>query len=608
MFPRCRSVSNHRNTPYAFKKHTSQSSKKITVISNGKEGIPQTTISKPRYLRSISSTAIIENNKTSNDGKIKVIESKIKHQSRSEKNEISDTITDWSSDVLIKKPLNFIDRKYESYCIDDTTNGTLLFNNTKTVNLPNVSQKMENIKMINTKESFQTVNLSSNEETSKTIKSKPVLVRQKSRSCKRKSSKDTNNIEINNNISKIVNESKIERTLVNTSHDENIIDKTYTTTSPQQTTVGFYSEFKNECQNLLNNSKVLCEISSLNDNKSDIQLPDKHKTKKVKKVEKIQPSPIPKEEPTEVIEINSDCFKEPYPVEGKNTFKKANRLTFVEQLEMTLRNNDILLDLNDSKHPTPEDQLNKTYRNNLEELSLNLNSKCLSSNTSEGELSEKIVYNDTKIQEFQALHLSESSCKNINLISEQLKVEEDEMLFVQQQFLQDNECNTEMIRQCSNTKIATVINTATQISNIQSKKSDVTCESNAITNTNTQDTYSTMEDNDYETKKLKNNNTSKTFTNSEREFKKNKDITKKLDKISPVEVQKREKIKKPTFINPSIINDFRDEMIQSVNDVCDFLSQKVKNDTAVNLVEERFIENTKFLYKFFFHSCREPNL
>ncbi|CEF65235.1 Hypothetical protein SRAE_1000348800 [Strongyloides ratti] len=606
MISKSRSRSNSRKVSNAPNRITAQISEEFSVISNGKRDTFQTTINKTGYLGDISSAAIIEKSKMLTNGKLETFENKIEPKSITEKTENSETVTDWTSNILIKRPLNVYNKEYQSFCIDDTTNGTLLFNNTELINLPNTNKKIETFKINNSTKSFQTIDSSSDGENFITNQSKRFSFRKRSKSFKRENSKDRNCIKLNNETTKVLHGTKNNRTTVNVSSCEDLTDKTYTTTS-QQTTLGFYSEFKNEYEHLLDENKILGEVSSSYNSKIDTQILHEPKFRKFKKAEDLQPSPILKEKGIKMTEIDCKNLKKLYSIEKKNTSIKYNRLTFAEQLEMTFKNTDIQPNINDPNALNFLDKLNHTYRNSLEETIPNFNIQCLANSTRNDELLENLIYDDIKLQELQSIHLSKSFDKDVDLNLIQLEVEKNEMLFAKQQFSHVNDCATEMVRQCSNTKIATIINTPTTISDIEVKKSEITSDNNVATTTRiTQDIYSIKrkDKNKTETENLK---YEKTIKKQKEQVDKDMEMTKKTYKVPPLVLKESQQGEKNSFVDSSIINDFRDEMIQSVYDVCDFLSQKVKNDTAVNLVEERFMENAKFLYKFFFHSCRESD-
>lgn len=533
---------------------------------------------------------------------MKRFENETEYKYTTKKNENPEIITNCNSTTFGKKSFNNYDKRYQSCCIDDTTNGTLLFNNTEAESIDNVGQKKRNVKS-STIKSFLPIDSSSDEEVFKVPETKRLTTRRNSKTFKKEGYRDNTN-KLKGNTSENLNVTEKGNNTKNQNINEDSLAKTYNTTNSQQTTLGLYSEFRNEYENLLDGNKILGDVSSSYNNKSNNQHLDEHKSTKVKKTDKVQPSPIPKENCTEIIDINSDCFTNLYSVGKKNVSTKYNRLTLAEQLEITFRKNKI--PINDRKNQNLDDQFNHTYRKSLEETIPNLKIKCLANSTFRDESSERTFYADEKSKKLQTPYLSRTFVKNLGYSSVPSETERNETLFMQQQFLLDNNCSTEMVRHCENSKTQTAINTPTIISDLGIKKSEFTSENNMITTTNTQDIYSIDDDN--ETKSLKNSNTTnETFTETIKQVNETIDMATKTYNNSTVVLQETQQLEKKSYIDPSIIDDFRDEMIQSINDVCDFLSQKVKNNTAINLVEERFMENAKFLYKFFFHSCREVN-
>uniref|UniRef100_A0A0N4Z6Q3 Non-specific serine/threonine protein kinase n=1 Tax=Parastrongyloides trichosuri TaxID=131310 RepID=A0A0N4Z6Q3_PARTI len=557
----------------------------ISLISDGKRDTLQTTINKTGYLADISSAA--GKSGSLNEG-LKIsesIETINCENSLLTKGQETMSVTDWNSTLLINKKNNNIERKYQSYCIDDTTNGTLLFHNTDP--LHGNDNKKEHFFYKFTKPTVKmssNIDSSSDEEDNKKQKKNRLSNRSKSRSNKNEVIKEEKEYDFSIFGGDKTDTSSAVNFLVTTSTN-GLQDQTYNTQSMEQTTSGIYTEFRNEHETLREGSKILAELSLSGNQKSSQGHPQIKKPIKVKKNDKVQPSPIPKENCTDISEINSDSFKKPYPIQQRNTSSKLNRLTLAQQLEETFKEVT-------KKELLAGDKLNHTYRNSLEETLGKLDIKCLANSTYREESLEKTLYGQKKEgTKLQTPYLSRAYVKNLGFDSIDSETDKNEtILLMKGHFGMERDNSPEMVRACSDIKTSNGMSSGpSTINDIRNDKNISSDGQLLCTSTND---VCTIDTDDSGIDNLQLNSTTKTAV---------------LDEVvKPIIINENTKKEQPKqFIDNNIIEDFREEMIQSVNDVCDFLSQKVKNDLAVTLVEERFMENARFLYKFFFHSCRE---
>uniref|UniRef100_A0A0N5CCM0 WAPL domain-containing protein n=1 Tax=Strongyloides papillosus TaxID=174720 RepID=A0A0N5CCM0_STREA len=401
--------------------------------------------------------------KDSKDGNFNVFENKVEVKNVSCLTENLDTMTEWSSNVLINKPLNCVDKKYLSCCIDDTTNDSFLFNNTKTIMPPNVKKESENLKfgVIKHNSTFKSISSSENSDNSSL---KRCSRRIRSRSLKKSTTDEITTARRIDSFTIIVDDNGRYKP-INTPTD--LSYSTYTTPSDDITTL---------------QPKEQCTVVNENDT--------------------------------------------------------------INITELTMSN---------SKASCVVDQSNSTFHEILEESLHVFKTESLTISTPEEETYDKGTYSHTKTSKEEENCALNNVGSNLESNSTFSDMEKTGALSKEENLSSANDYPLEILSHSRNSNLK---NIQENISDLGILKSEIATRNNATTTTM---------------------------------------------------IEEKQQIKERLLINPALIDDFRSEMIQSVNDICDFLSQKVNNELGVNLVEERLIENTKFLYKFFFISCREGN-
>uniref|UniRef100_A0A0N5BS69 Non-specific serine/threonine protein kinase n=1 Tax=Strongyloides papillosus TaxID=174720 RepID=A0A0N5BS69_STREA len=503
MVSRSRSRSNNRKLTKAPSRIPTIPYEEYSAISNGDRDTLRGTVNKTGYLGDISSAASVPSIPKIHEASINVnciIDESVLAQRNAQNKFLKPDITAGSKfNAPPKKVDNIIDRRYQSCCIDDTHDGTILFNNTKPMMPLNVKQGNESLKLGAIK-NYPLFDGSSDDETFQISEVKQPPARPRTKSLKQSYSKEES-VKAKNNNNCIAQPSNEMEYMDTNQVKSELRDQVNSTSSAQQTTtLGLYSEFKREYETLLDGSRVLAEVSSNDTDKVVVKLSaNEVNPPRLRKTEKKQPSPIPKERRTEMSEIDSYTLKKPSIDDKKNISKKYNRMTLAQQLEKSFRENNI--NLNNTEVKNLGDPLNHTYRHNLEETLTNFDIKCLANSTTKEESIVRTLFTDDKSQKFSTPYLSRTFVKNLGLNRVAMNGEINEALLRKQKFSLANACSTEIVRQSSNPKIGNDVNTPTTISDIRLKNSESTNDNNIITTTNTQDIYSIDDNNVSETTK-----------------------------------------------------------------------------------------------------------
>uniref|UniRef100_A0A0K0FI96 Ras GEF n=1 Tax=Strongyloides venezuelensis TaxID=75913 RepID=A0A0K0FI96_STRVS len=458
MISRSQSGSGGRNVIKASNRITAQFKEKSLIISKDIHNNLQATLKNGSI-----KVEEIRFKKDFKDGDFSVFEKKVEGKNISCLTENLDIMTEWSSNILINKPLNYVDKKYQSCCIDDITNESLLFNNTKTITPTNVKKEDENFKFGVIKH-YSTFKSMSSGENSNNSSLKRYSRRLISKSLKKSTTDEINTARRIDSFTIIVDDNGRYKP-INTPTD--LSYSTYTTPS------------------------------------DDVTSP---------------------------------------PAKGQyNAINERDRINITE------------LTMNNLKASCVMDQSNSTFHRNLKVPLHVFKTKSLIISTSGEELYDKKVNYHTNTSNEEEHCLSNNVDNNLKSNSTFCDMKKSASLLKKKNLSSADDYPLEILSHSRNFNIE---NIQENISDLGILKSEIVTRNNATTTTM---------------------------------------------------IEEKQQIKERSLINPTLIDDFRSEMIQSVNDICDFLSQKINNELGVNLVEERLIENTKFLYKFFFISCREGN-